>query len=58
MKLPRGQKTRDKIEKRGFSITTEMGYRNGIQCIKGYTAIRKHCKFFATTLTELNIKTR
>jgi uncharacterized protein (DUF302 family) len=49
--------TREKIEKRGYKVTSNLGYRDGEQTIVSYSAKKGYKVITASTLTELLRKT-
>jgi len=45
--------TREKIEKLGFHVTSNMSYKNGIQSIISYTAKKNNSSYTSRTITGL-----
>lgn len=46
-------KTQLKIEKAGYKVTANMGYRNGEQTIVSYTASKNGCSITRPNITQL-----
>jgi len=49
--------TREKIERKGYKVTSNLGYRNGERAIVSYSAKKGYKVITATTITELSRKT-
>ena len=46
-------KTIEKIEKKGYRVISNLGYKNDVKCIVSYTAICNNLKITKPNLTQL-----